>query len=201
MRARSRAGAAASVALAATLVTPGATALPTGPVTAAAPVPCTENRGDFTFTTDSGAVRFSALGSPTRPVGSVSGAGAVHLRIPGANRTLTSATLGQPLVVGGAFGAAVAAAPVNSADECNDLVIGFPGRSAGRGGVAVVPGDATGFLTSSAVWLPTAGLGLQPGDRLGTALTVVRVDGGMLVAAGAPGRDVAGASAAGAVAT
>lgn len=203
MGARSRPATAAPLALAgaALLMTLASAGAAASPVAAAAPSPCTENRGDFTITTDAGAVRYAALGSPRRPVGSVPGAGAVLLRIPAANRTLTSATLGQPLVAGGAFGAGVVAAPVNSADECNDLVIGFPGRSGGRGGVAVVPGDATGFLTSAAVWLPTAGLGLQPGDRLGSALTAVAVSGGTLVAAGAPGRDVAGASAAGAVVT
>lgn len=99
------------------------------------------------------------------------------------------------------FGSAVIAAPVNSRDQCSDLIIGVPGANNGRGAVVVVPGTTTGFRNSAARWLPTKGLGLKRGDRLGTALTAIDTKAGVLIVAGAPGRDVRAAKNAGALVT
>ena len=78
---------------------------------------------------------------------------------------------------------------------CPDLVIGVPGANGGRGAVVVVPDLGAGLDLTKAIWLDTSDLGLQPGDALGSALTVV--DGSL--AAGVPGRDASGAADAGAL--
>ena len=85
---------------------------------------------------------------------------------------------------------------------CRALVIGMPGANQGRGAVVVLPDYGNGLVPGAAVGLPTQSPSLQPGDRLGTSLQGGAGDvgkGGSLIAAGAPGRDAAGASDAGAV--
>lgn len=145
--------------------------------------------------------RASLLGSPRRPVNGVAEAGVVLITPRpgegGTPMTLSSSMLGLPDQRRGWFGAAVAAMDMTSGDECDDLVIGMPGASGGRGAVAVVPDFGNGLEPSAAVWLPTAGLTLQPGDRLGAAITARS----RLIVAGAPGRDAPGARDAGALVT
>lgn len=165
--------------------------------------------GDYTLRLD-GSVNgyeltssFSALGSPRRDDGR-GGGGVVTVRLSGditSTIDIAGADLGRPGKPGDGFGTAVIAAPVNSKDECSDLIIGVPGANKGRGAVVVVPGTTTGFRNSSASWLPTKALRLKPGDRLGAALTAIDTKAGVLIVAGAPGRDVRGAKNAGALVT
>ena len=134
----------------------------------------------------------AVVGSPRRDVNGVADAGAVVVRIPGwaedPGTVLTSEDLGVPAEQGAGFGAAVAwgAALVRGSDRggqrteeaCPDLVIGVPGANGGRGAVVVVPDLGAGLDLTKAIWLDTSDLGLQPGDALGSALTVV--DGSLL---------------------
>lgn len=178
-----------------------APAAPTGTVRATATTAC-DDHGDWILEGDAGigVGQFSAVGSPRRTISGLSSAGVVLVRTRfGSAQVLTSASTGVPAQADARFGAAVAPAPVNSADACPDLIVGVPGANGGRGAVAVIPSSAEGFLPASARWLPTASLGLAPGDALGTAVTAVATTGGTLVVAGAPGRDVAGAVDAGAL--
>lgn len=173
-----------------------------------------------------GWVQFAALGSPGRSVDGIPGAGAVDLRfdsirvrLPAPDPvTITPADLGVPVQEGGGFGASVALANVNpvegpAGDACIDLIVGMPGAYDGRGAVVVVPGTSTGFLPTGARMLPTAGLDLQPGDRLGAALAAIPTGlapdfdvapeprPATIVVAGAPGHDAADAPDAGMLVT
>lgn len=144
-----------------------------------------------------------ALPSPRRAVGSIRGAGVVELRYRSGARwvasPLTSAMLGVPSQVDGFFGAAVAVVGV-SASGCAGLVVGMPGANGGRGAVAVIPDNGNGLDLAAAAWLPTGPLALKLGDRLGAAVAsgptgcCSKGKGWTVIAAGAPGRDAAGAA-------
>ncbi len=149
-----------------------------------------------------------ALGSPRRAVNGVPQAGVVELKYREASgwvtARLSSSTVGVPEQPGGLFGASVDAYSISSGDYCQDLVVGMPGKDGGAGGVVVVPDFGSGLNPSAAVWLP-APAGLQPGDALGSALTVLPwewfspMGNFHAVVAGAPGRDLEGAPDAGMV--
>lgn len=149
-----------------------------------------------------------ALGSPGRAVNGIPRAGVVELKYREASgwvtARLSSSTVGVPEQPGGLFGASVDAYSISSGDYCQDLVVGMPGKDGGAGGVVVVPDFGSGLNPSAAVWLP-APAGLQPGDALGSALTVLPWEWSSptgnfhAVVAGAPGRDVEGAPDAGMV--
>lgn len=155
-----------------------------------------------------------ALGSPRRMVGSVEQAGIVELHFrQGASWSmsrLSSAMLGKPLQARGRFGSAVTPISVTSGDYCPDLLIGMPGADRSRGAVVVVPDFGAGLEPSAAVWLPTQGVAIRAGDRLGTTAMATawrhRIAGtpeapvmGLVVIAGAPGWDASGARNAGAL--
>lgn len=153
-----------------------------------------------------------ALGSPRRAVNGVPRAGVVELKYREASgwvtARLSSSSVGVPEQPGGLFGASVDAYAVSSGDYCQDLVVGMPGKDGGTGGVVVVPDFGNGLNPGAAVWLP-APAGLQPGDALGAAVTVLPWEWWSstgaspgnyhAVVAGAPGKDVEGAPDAGMV--
>lgn len=181
------------IAVAATLIGLGTPALP-AQVAAAAPARQCSSYPEWTF------------GSPRRPVAGVRGAGVIEVRGTGGRVTclLTSAMLGVPARARGWFGAAWTYGRLTGSDGGLHLLVGMPGADGGRGAVALVPDFGKGLEPRAAVWLPTASLGLKPGDQLGATVVVTETAndlGSTLVIAGAPGRDVGRRADAGALVT
>lgn len=144
----------------------------------------------------------SLLGSPRRTVAGLAQAGSAYARFSWAGSAeITGSSLGLADAAGARFANSTAVANLNSADQCPDAVIGVPGADGGRGRVVLVAGSAEGFTAARTLTLDASVLGLQPGDKLGEAVTAIRVTNGVLVAAGLPGRDLPGVPDAGAVAT
>jgi hypothetical protein len=102
----------------------------------------------------------------------------------------------DPASPGDRFGASVAVGDVNG-DGCADVVAGAPGRE-GTGRAYVIQGSPAGLKTTGVVTLvgPSAA-----GDRFGSAVALAQRTGTGFTDlwVGAPGRDVAGVSNAGAV--
>ena len=174
------------------LTTGPAVATPTaGYVASSEFVACTEYDG------------LSALGSPLETVAGVANAGTVRVRhisgSPGP-QTVDSTSVGLA-PTSDKFGYATSTGRLNSADGCTDVVIGAPYANGGAGRVVLIPGSANGLALDRALVLDAAAAGIAAGDRLGSAVSIVTTEAGVLVAAGAPGYNAPGATDAGAIVT
>lgn len=145
----------------------------------------------------------SALGSPLETVAGVANAGTVRVRhisgSPGP-QTVDSTSVGLA-PTSDKFGYATSTGRLNSTDGCTDVVIGAPDANGGAGRVVLIPGSANGLALDRALVLDAAAAGIVSGDRLGSAVSIVTTEAGVLVAAGAPGYNAPGAADAGAIVT
>lgn len=212
---------------AAVLLAAPAGALPAGPAAAAAAT-CAGPRPDRSLDVNGDGFADVVIGAPGTIVAGRAGAGRIEVRYGiadpdgggqglGVTRSLAEGDPGVGGVPerGDGFGAVLAVAPVD-ADACADVVIGVPGEdlpgAPDAGQVHVVFGAAQGLGTGRpAVLLGLGSRGLagppEAGDRFGAALSIA--DGRLLpdqppaavmLAVGAPGRDVGTSVDAGAVA-
>jgi phosphodiesterase/alkaline phosphatase D-like protein len=148
-----------------------------------------------------------AVGAPGATAGGEAGAGVVYIFTGSADFIFGTVALGSADagVAGGAgdrFGAAVVAADFDG-DGYADLAIGAPGRGpAGAGAVFVFPGSPSGLGPGALYTIASLGQVPGAGDGFGSSLAAGDLNGDSLadLAAGIPGRTIAGAAGAGAVA-
>ncbi|HKD96894.1 MAG TPA: FG-GAP repeat protein [Micromonosporaceae bacterium] len=142
-----------------------------------------------------------AAGEPSRTVGTVTEAGAIHI-VPSnstgtgmttaGNQYVDETTWGLPATSGDHFGYAVASGFFN--DDCYaDVAIGVPGANNGIGEIVMFLGSATGIAPAGMDVFSPGALNADDltGDKFGSALTVgdFNHDGFDDLAAGAPGDD------------
>lgn len=123
-----------------------------------------------------------AVGEPSRSVGTVTEAGAIHVILGNAagtalttalNQYVDESTWGLPLTSGDHFGYAVASGDFN--DDCfADLAVGVPGANNGVGEIVVFAGSAAGLTPwTQLVFSPgTVNSGDITDDAFGNALAV-----------------------------
>lgn len=143
----------------------------------------------------------SALGSPLEKVNGISKQGTLRVRhvtggVPA--QTVTATSVGLPNS-GVQFGYGTSTARINSTDTCTDVVVGAPATASSAGRVVLIPGSGDGLNLERAIVLDGSAVGITNGDQLGAAVTTLKVEGGVVVVAGAPGHDFSGAKDAGAV--
>lgn len=162
--------------------------------------------GDF----DGNGTQDLAVGAPAKASGGLAGVGIVYIYsgaadVPISIGTRTEASAGQTAAAGDQFGAALTTGDFNG-DGYDDLAVGAPGKAvggaAGAGMVFIFPGSPTGLTAGSVFTSSAVAHAPAANDGFGAALAAGDVDADTLddLAVGLPGRTIAGAAAAGAVA-